>query len=75
MLGHGIWTLELLIHVFDPVCGILALDIEGYWLSVFVDIFAVILVMLCAHGYCTLFALGHFCLGLCALDGVELIAG
>ena len=61
--------------VLDLVSGILALDIEGHWLPVLVDIFAVIFVVLCVHENCTLFALGHFCLGLCALDGVELIAG
>ena len=61
--------------IIDPFCGIFALDIEGHWLSLFVDIFAVIFVLLCVHGNCAFFALGHFCLGLCVLEVLELIAG
>ena len=74
MMLHDNWILELVIDVIDPVSGILALDIEGHWLSVVVDIFAVIFVVLSVHGDCTLFALGHFCLGSCVLDVLELIA-
>ena len=61
--------------VIDPVSGIFALDIEGHWLSLFVDMLSVIFVLLCVHGNCAFFALGHFCLGLCVLEVLELIAG
>ena len=61
--------------VIDPVSGIFALDIEGYGLSLFVQIFAVIFVLLCVHGKCAFFALGHFCFGSCDLEVLELIAG
>ena len=75
MMWHDNCILELVMDVIDPVSGIFALDIDGHWLSLFVDIFAVIFVVLCVHGDCTLFALGHFCLGLCVLEGLELIVG
>ena len=61
--------------VTDPFSGIFSLDIEGHWLSLFVDIFSVLFVLLCVHGNCALFALGHFCLGLGVLEVLELIAG
>ena len=75
MMWHDIWILELVMDVIDPVSVIFALDIEGHWLSLFVDMFSVIFVLLCVHGDCALFALGHFCLGLCVLEVLELIAG
>ena len=37
--------------------------------------FSVIFVLLCVHDNFALFALGDFCLGLCVLEGLELIAG
>ena len=61
--------------VIAPVSGIFALVIEGHWLSLFVDMLSVIFVLLCVHGNGAFFALGHFCLGLCVLEGLELIAG
>ena len=51
------------------------LDIEGHWLSLFVNLFAVIFVLLCVYGDCTSFGLGHFCLGSCVLEGLEVFAG
>ena len=53
--------------LIDPVSGVFALYIEEHWLSLFVDIFAVIFFVLCLHADCTVFALGHFCLGLCVV--------